>query len=93
MPLVSDPCLGCDSIEKQNLFLEQAYPRLAESNEATDSSLLRQSLEQYQQSLLKYKYLIEFAPDAIIVADTETGMILETNNKAAEMLGIPIDQI
>ena len=91
--LTEDSCQECDSIDKRNLFLEKKFPHLADPNESTAPSLLRQTLEQYQQSQLKYKHLIEFAPDAIIATDTETGNILEANSRAAEMLGIPIDQI
>ena len=91
--LLNDPCLGCDIIEKRNLFLEQIHPKSTVSKEPSAPFLFRQTLEQYQQSHLKYKHLIETAPDAIFVADTETGMILEANSKAAELLGIPTDQI
>ena len=91
--LSNDPCLECDSIGKRNLFLEQIHPKSTVSKEPSAPSLFRQTLEQYQQSHLKYKHLIETAPDAIFVADTETGMILEANSKAGELLGIPTDQI
>ena len=91
--LLNEPCLRCDSIGKRNLFLEQIHPKSTVSKEPSTPSLFRQTLEQYQQSHLKYKHLIETAPDAIFVADTETGMILEANSKAAELLGIPADQI
>ncbi|MHC5143635.1 MAG: PAS domain-containing protein [Planctomycetota bacterium] len=91
--LSNDPCLGCDIIEKRNLFLEQIHPKSTVSKEPSAPSLFRQTLEQYQQSHLKYKHLIETAPDAIFVVDRKTGIILEANNKAAELLGIPVDQI
>jgi PAS domain S-box-containing protein len=90
---MKDPCLECETLEKRNLFFEQIYPQSTDSKEPSAPSLFRQTLEQYQQSHLKYKHLIETAPDAIFVADTETGMILEANTKAAELLGIPADQI
>ena len=57
------------------------------------SSVLQDALGQCQQSHLKYKPLIEFAPDAIIAADTESGIVLEANNRAADMFGIPVDRI
>jgi PAS domain S-box-containing protein len=88
-----DPCLECETLDKRNLFFEKRYPQPTVSKEPSAPSLFRQTLEQYQQSHLKYKHLIETAPDAIFVADTETGMILEANSKAAELLGIPADQI
>lgn len=41
----------------------------------------------------KYRKLVEAANDAIFIADTETGIILEANKKAEELLGIPLNQI
>jgi PAS domain S-box-containing protein len=40
-----------------------------------------------------YKHLIETAPDAIFIADVQTGIILEANNSAARLLGLPLNQI
>lgn len=87
---MEDPCIQCD---KHDAFLKQDTPRTTAGRESGDSSLLRRTLQQYQQDRLKYKHLIENAPDAIFVADTETGIILEANNKAAELLGFPLDQV
>ncbi len=41
----------------------------------------------------KYRKFIESANDAIFIADAETGIILEANKKASELLGIPIKKI
>jgi len=41
----------------------------------------------------KYRTLFEIAPDAIFVADTATGIIIDANNRAAELLGMPLDEI
>ena len=87
---MKDPCIQCD---KYDSFLEQNAPQTTTDKNPGDSSLLRRTLQQYQQDHLKYKHLIENAPDAIFVADAETGLIIETNNKAAELLGIPVDQV
>jgi PAS domain S-box-containing protein len=47
---------------------------------------LRESEERYQK-------LIETANDAIFIADAETGIILNANRKAGELLGIPPEKI
>jgi PAS domain S-box-containing protein len=41
----------------------------------------------------RYKHLFETAPDAIFVADTQSGIILEANDSAARLLGLPLKQI
>jgi len=41
----------------------------------------------------KYRKLIESANDAVFVADAETGLIIETNKRAEELLGRPINEI
>ncbi len=90
---MEDPCIRCDKLDQHYSFLEQNCPQAADLEKQGSPSLLRETLQQYQQSPRKYKHLIENSPDAIFLADTETGVILETNNKAAELLGIPLDQI
>ncbi|MCO8246493.1 PAS domain S-box protein [Haladaptatus sp. AB643] len=41
----------------------------------------------------KYRTLVEAAPDAIFLADVETGKILEANRAAAELLDRPIEEL
>ncbi len=41
----------------------------------------------------KYRTLVEAAPDAIFLADAETGEILEANRAASELLDRPIEEI
>ncbi|WP_435152389.1 PAS domain S-box protein [Haladaptatus sp. DFWS20] len=41
----------------------------------------------------KYRTLVETAPDAIFVADAETGILQETNRAAAELLGRSMDEL
>ena len=41
----------------------------------------------------KYHKLVETSNDAIFVADGKTGLIIEANRKAAEMLGRPVKEI
>ncbi len=41
----------------------------------------------------KYRKLLELANDAIFVAEVETGIIVEANQKASELLGRPVEEI
>ena len=50
-------------------------------------------LKQIRNSEEKYRNLINTANDAILVIDAGTRLILEANNKACEMLGIPEQQL
>jgi PAS domain S-box-containing protein len=46
-----------------------------------------------EAALEEYLILIQTANDAIFVADCDTGIILNANRKAEEMLGIPVEMI
>jgi PAS domain S-box-containing protein len=87
-----DPCLDCDHTEQRNKFLNGICSLSADSKKS-EVCCVEQLFDQYQETGLIYKHLIKMAPDAIFVADTKTGTILEANSKAAELLGIPVDQI
>ena len=50
-------------------------------------------LQQIRNSAEKYRNLINTANDAILVIDTKTRVILEANNKACEILGVPEQQL
>jgi len=41
----------------------------------------------------RYRALVQGANDAIFIADTETGLIVEANQRAADLLGRPLAQI
>ena len=88
-----DPCLDCDRIKDRNLFIEQNNGLNTAPNEPQNASLSDETVNRYLQNEQKYKHLIEFAPDAIFIADAESGIILNTNKSAAELLGIPAEQI
>jgi len=54
----------------------------------------RRSAEQaLRESAEKYRTLIEAANDAIFVADVQTGIVLEANRRAEELLDLPAEQI
>lgn len=58
-----------------------------------DITARRQLEENLRDSEEKYRKLVETANDAIIIADAETGTILDVNEKAGELLGLPTEQI
>lgn len=49
--------------------------------------------EKLRESERKYRGLVEAAPDAIFLADAESGRILEANDAAGDLLGRPPDEI
>jgi len=53
----------------------------------------RRSEEAIRASEEKYRRLVETANDAVFLADAETGLILDANQKAAELLGLPVEKI
>lgn len=53
----------------------------------------KKSEQRLKENEEKYRKLIGLANDAIFIADAETGILIDANNKAAEMLGIPVNEI
>ena len=91
---MNDPCEKCNVVELRDAFLQQNYELLFRFlPEAKNGSTLEQAFRKNVVMQQKYKHLIEAAPDAIFVADAESGIILEANHSAAELLGIPLEQI
>ncbi len=60
---------------------------------AQDITVRKKAELELKESEEKYRKLIETANDAILLADSETGIILDANKKAEDLLGIPIDMI
>jgi PAS domain S-box-containing protein len=58
-----------------------------------DISARRTAEEALRQSEQKYRSLFEISNDAIFMADVETGIILDCNARAAEMVGLPQEKI
>ncbi len=46
-----------------------------------------------RESEEKYRSLIETANDAVFIMDAETGIILDTNKKGSELIGLPREKI
>jgi PAS domain S-box-containing protein len=53
----------------------------------------KEAVRSLKESEKKYRTLVETANDAIFLADAETGVILEANKKAEELIGIPAKKI
>jgi PAS domain S-box-containing protein len=58
-----------------------------------DVTARRQAEQRLQASEQKYRTLIASANDAILLADAETGVVLEANAKAEQLLGLPVREI
>lgn len=58
--------------------------------DVTEKRFMEQSL---QESEKRYRTLFESAPDAIILADPQTGKILDANQAASRLLARPVDEI
>jgi PAS domain S-box-containing protein len=58
-----------------------------------DISEIKRHIRTTHESEERYRTLVEQANDAIFVADAETGTILEANQRAAELLGRPVDEL
>ncbi len=73
----------------------KVYRKLYEA-EAERSKLLeslRVSQEQLKVSEERYRLLVEQANDAIFVADAETGLLVDGNRKAQELVGRSLEEI
>lgn len=60
---------------------------------AQDITSRKRAEEALIRSEKKYRKLIETANDAIFLADTETGIIIDANRKAEELLGTSLENI
>ncbi|GJQ57242.1 MAG: hypothetical protein SCALA701_00430 [Candidatus Scalindua sp.] len=52
-----------------------------------------QRTEELKDSEAKYRKLIETANDAIFVSEAETGIIIDANKRAEELIGFPLEEI
>lgn len=75
---------------KQGLeeMVQDRTAKLSSSNTQLYSEALRRTNAEE-----KFKSIFNNASDAIFIADTESGLILDANKKAAELLQIPIKEI
>ncbi|NOQ45204.1 MAG: PAS domain S-box protein, partial [Desulfobulbaceae bacterium] len=59
----------------------------------TDISTQKDTEQRLLESRERYRLLMENANDAIFIADAVTGVIMEANKKASDLLGRPINEI
>lgn len=52
-----------------------------------------QALKDLEESENKYRVLFQSSNDAIFIADAETGIIFDANNRAEDMVGLPLKKI
>lgn len=90
---MEDPCRHCEKKDLRNQFLSLHYLPGRDLTDSYQDGLIRETLNNLQDSEKKYKHLLECAPDAIFIADAETGIIFDANQKAAELIGIPVEKI
>ncbi|MBI4950203.1 MAG: PAS domain S-box protein [Deltaproteobacteria bacterium] len=76
------------------------YPLTGEGGEVSnivvnsrDLTELKEAQERLKESEEKYRHLFEHLNDAAFLADTATGVILDTNKKGEELLGRTRDEI
>ena len=59
----------------------------------TDITAQKEAEQRLLESRERYRLLLETANDAIFVADAKTGIILEANKRAADLIGRPVSEI
>lgn len=65
----------------------------AVANILADIIARKEAEDTLRESEEKYHKLVESANDAIFVADTETGIIIDVNKRAEQMIGLPAEKI
>jgi PAS domain S-box-containing protein len=77
-----------DRVEQRTVELRSTNKQLRE-----EIARRKKSEEELRESEERYRQLIETANDAIFIADTATGIIVNANKKAEELLGKPLEEI
>jgi PAS domain S-box-containing protein len=81
------------TIVNMNVGLITYRGRVASMGTVKDVTERKKAEESLKESEEKYRKLIETANDAIFIADVETGIILDANKKAGELIGISREKI
>jgi len=58
-----------------------------------DITELKESHKDLRESEAKYKTVVELAPNALLMIDADTGIVLEANRRAERLFGLPTEQI
>lgn len=88
-----------EALKILNESLEQKIDERTKELIKTNSNLQAEIADRKQvenalrESEEKYKKLIEVANDAIFIADTETGIIIDANKQAEKLLGLDVKEI
>ncbi len=83
-------CVGCSNASRPQIWREEDLSLLLVASSIISSALERQAADQaVQASEQKYRTLIEGASDAIIIADADSGLIIDVNQEAEKLLGRP----
>ncbi|MEO5345918.1 MAG: PAS domain S-box protein [Magnetococcus sp. YQC-9] len=88
-------------IAERDCLLEARFSGILDRVGAVNGFLLmirdvtetRNALEFLVRSERRYRLLIESANDAIFIADVESGLILDANPMAGELLGRPVEEV
>jgi len=85
-------CKQCEFLEECNVYPKGKLHALRPSNNNSPCPP-KTILNKQRETESQYKILFESSPDAIFIADAESGVILDANKRAADLLGIPVEQI
>jgi PAS domain S-box-containing protein len=89
---MDDSCKQCEKAKECDEYLQQHYSHLL-GRDSSGETLPLSVLKLQHDLVQKYKHLFESAPDAVFIADVESGLILDANQNAAKLLDIPVDEI
>ena len=70
-----------------------AQDELRALNEQSERRIAARAAELQRESENRYRRLMSAANDAILVADADSGIILEANRRAEDLLGLPAEKI
>lgn len=83
------------TLDELELRIEERTAELTKTNTKLKKEIIKRQEREaaLRQSEETYRKLIETANDAIFVADAETGILINANKKAEELIGLPADQM
>ena len=83
------------TLEQLEHRVEERTRELTQTNTKLKKEIVKRQEREIalRQSEETYRKLIETANDAIFVADADTGILINANKKASELIGLPIEKI